>query len=210
MRDTLHRIWDSLKWGETVLIEHDSVTTPALLFYFLINWARGKGHEILVDDVLDSFYLYKRHLKLAGLDTSILDNVTVVKIGGRLNVGQVIGRIGIKEPTVQDSEYKRIINSLSAETIINPVLGFEKLFFLCESKEEVLSMTNTILSFIGSARTAFYFINVNLVRETTHGALPLLEEIATTVIRVHKRERKTFFNVVKSVNNEIDGLEVEV
>ncbi|USS41678.1 DUF257 domain-containing protein [Thermococcus aggregans] len=210
MKDNSHRIWDSLKWGETVLIEYDSVTSPALLFYSLINWAREKGHEIVVDDILDSFYLYKRHLELAGLDTSILGNITVIKIGGRLSVGQVIGRIGIKEPTVQSSEYKKIVDSLSAETIINPILGFEKLLFMSESKEEVLSMTNTILSFSESARTALYFVNVNLIKETTSGALPLLEEIATTVIRMHKRERKTFFNVVKSVNNEIDGVEVEI
>ncbi|WP_235507174.1 DUF257 domain-containing protein [Thermococcus barophilus] len=38
----------------------------------------------------------------------------------------------------------------------------------------------------------------------------MLEEIATTVVRITKDGRSFRFAVVKSINNEIDGMEIKV
>ncbi|NJE07613.1 hypothetical protein E3E31_03585 [Thermococcus sp. M39] len=210
MKGDVGEIWNSLKFGETVLIEHDSYTSPALWVYYLIKWAKGKGYDVLVDDILDTLYVYRVHLKLAGLDTSILNDVKVIKLGGRLNVGQVVGHLRIKEPVIRESEYRALLDSLPRERVINPVLGFEKLFLLVESEREVFELVNSISSFIeDDRRIAFYFINTDLLKKMPHVS-SLLEELASTVVRVTKHGRSFSLKVVKSVNDEIDGVEVSM
>ncbi|WP_457754230.1 DUF257 family protein [Thermococcus sp.] len=99
----------------------------------------------------------------------------------------------------------------SPPTVINPVVGFEKLLFLADSKRDVLTTLNSILLFVGDERRiAFYFINADVLEEVTPRILPLLEEIATTVIKITKNGRDYKFTVVKSINNEIDGVEIKV
>ncbi len=84
------------------------------------------------------------------------------------------------------------------------------MFFLAGSKREVLTTISAILSYTGDERRiALYFVNVDLIKKNAPYILPLLEEIATTVIRV-TRENKSFkFSVVKAVNHEIEGIEVK-
>ena len=91
--------------------------------------------------------------------------------------------------------------------VVNPVLGIGKLFLLAESKREVLSTVNGILSFLGNERRiAFYFINTDLLKTAAPEALPLLEELASTVIRVDVEGKSHKFSIVKSVNKELLGL----
>lgn len=106
-------VWDDVKPGESVLIEHSSTGAPYLGLLHLINWAKEKGYQVVVDDVLDTLYLYKVQMKLAGFDASILDDVKAIKFGGRIKVGQVVGRLQIKEPVIREREYGQIFAPLS-------------------------------------------------------------------------------------------------
>ncbi len=205
--------------GETVLIEHPSKVEPILLFYEIVTWAESKGYPVVIDDVLDTLYLYKRHLELAGKGNSLLDNAKVIKLGGRLNVGQVVGRVRVKDdPIIFEQEYIKAFESQLDEknVIINPFLGFEKLFLIKEFRRDLWARMYVPLSYIGDRRRiAFYFVNTDVVRSTAPEALPLLEEIASTVFEVGimKREEDAIgkiayrFLITKSVNNELSGLE---
>ena len=150
---------------------------------------------------------------MSGVDATLFDEIKVIKEGGTLNVGHVIERIGVNEAAIRRSNYERVFEPLLSKgegRIINPVLGIEKLFFLAGSKREVLTTISAILSYTGDERRiALYFVNVDLIKKNAPYILPLLEEIATTVIRV-TRENKSFkFSVVKAVNHEIEGIEVK-
>jgi len=202
-------IWDNLKPGETVLIEHSSRVEPTLLFHDLLKWANEKGYPVVIDDFLDTLYAYKIHMKLAGLDWKILDDVKVIKIGGSIHVGEVVKRMELKEPTIRVREYKSVSEFIMEEgkTVINPVLGFEKLFLLAESARDILNRTYEVLFFIGEERRiAFYFLNINVL-ERARSALPLLEGLASTIIEVDTKGGFYKFSVVKSVNNKLLGLE---
>ncbi len=204
----VRNVWDGVKLGEIVLIKHSSTGVPYVGLCQLMNWAKGKGYQVIVDDVLDTLYLYKTQMKLAGLNTSILNDVKVIKLGGRLNVGQVVGHLHIKEPVIREQEYGQIFAPLSGGgAVVNPVLGFEKLFLLAESKREVLSTVNGILPLISDERRiGVYFINTDLLRSAAPEALPLLEELASTVIRVDVEGKSHKFSIVKSVNKELWGV----
>ena len=213
MEGVIRRIWDGLKFGETVLVEHGSTTNPALGFYHLLRWAKEKGYPVLIDDILDTLYLYRVHLKLAGLDTSLVEEARVIKEGGTLNVGQVVEQLGVKEPAIQNSNYERVFEPLlsGGGQIINPVLGIGKMLSLANSKREMLTTINSILSYTGDERRiALYFVNVDLTEKDAPYILPFLEEIATTVVRVNREGRGLKFSVIKSVNHDIEGIEVKM
>ncbi len=112
MEEGIRRIWESFKFGETVLIEHDSTTSPALGLYHVVRWAREMDYSVLIDDVLDTLYMYKVHLELSDVDTSLFNEAKVIKEGGTLNVGRVIERIGINEATIRKSNYERVFEPL--------------------------------------------------------------------------------------------------
>jgi len=206
-------IWDNLKPGETVLIEHSSRVEPTLLFHDLLKWANEKGYPVVIDDVLDTLYGYRIHIKLAGLEENILDGVKVIKIGGNIDVGQVIKRLEIKEPVIQARGYKNTLNSLLNElsiekTVIVPVLGFEKLFLLADSVRDILNIVHEVRCFIGDERRIeLYFVNTDVLERTLSVSLPLLEELASTIIEVDTKGGFYKFSVVKSVNNKLLGLE---
>ena len=215
---TVREILDHIKPGETVLVEHSSRAKAIMLFYELVNWAKEKGYPVVVDDVLDTLYLYKAQLELARKDTSFLNEVKVIKAGGRLNVGQVVGRVKIDDPTVLEREYREIAHSLlrEGEIAVNPALGLEKLFLATESARDVLVTLYNLIPFAGDKRRiAFYFINTDVVGYTLPVVLPLLEEGASTVIEVDIEKKSEIgigkvayrFLVVNLVHNELSGLE---
>ncbi|NJE08768.1 hypothetical protein E3E31_09580 [Thermococcus sp. M39] len=211
MMDIVKRIWDGIKFGETVLVEHPATTPTAIGLCRLVKWAKKKGYDIIIDDILDALYLYKMQMKLSGCGDDILDDVKVIKEGGRLEVGKVVKRLSIKEPVIQEREYRRIFDPLLKGQVINPVVGFEKLLLLANSKQDILTLVNGVLSFVGDERKiSFYFINTDVLEDMTPRILPLLEEVATTVIRVTKEGRDFTLAVIKSVNNEIEGMRIKV
>ncbi|WP_297506687.1 DUF257 family protein [Thermococcus sp.] len=199
-------LWDSLKPGETVLIEHDSLTSPALGFYYAVKWAKTKGYEVIVDDILDTLYIQISHLKLAGWDIGIVDELKVIKEGGTLKVGNVVARLRLDQYAIRQTQYSRVYEPLiSRGGVVNIVLGLDKLFLISDMHDNMKTV-NSILSYTGDdRRIALYFINRDLLGTSCPHFLPLLEEIATTVIKVTKEKGRYVFSVVKSINNKLDG-----
>ncbi|WP_435372001.1 DUF257 family protein [Thermococcus alcaliphilus] len=208
--ETLASLLDKLKFGETALIEHNSLTTPVNLLAAIVSWAGEKNYPVLIDDVLDTLYIYAQHMELGGIDTEILNNVLVIKLGGVRNVGNVVGRVPLKEPLIQEREYAKVANSFFEQgKVVNPVLGFEKTLFLTDSKRDLLISINAVLSHLGDKRRiAFHFVNKDILEGPEFNPLPFLEELATTVFRVKRTEGKIRLAVVKSINNELTGKEI--
>lgn len=205
-------LWNLLKPGETVLIEYSSRSTPFIVFYNLIQWAKNNDFEILIDDILDTLYVYKVQLGLAGIDLDLFNDVMVIKESGRVEVGMIVGRMGIRDSAIYWSEYNKIMEPIFERAkglIINIVLGVEKLFVLADNKRDILNNINNILSWTGNTkRITFYFINTDLVNTLGVGVLPLLEELASTVINVDKNEGRVRLFITKSINDELDGQEI--
>jgi len=208
--EEFYRLLDSLKWGETVLLEHDSLTSPAQGLYYIIKWAMERNYPVVVDDFLDTLYLYATHMELAGFNTSILNNVKVIKLGGKLKVGDIVTRLPVNEPEVYEKKYAEVTDSLFKQgKVINPVLGFERLLVLANSNQEILMELNGVLEYIGNEkRIAFYIINEEVIEKSNPYIEFLLREMATTLIKMSKKESRTILSILKSVNNELDGKEM--
>ncbi|WP_367883789.1 DUF257 family protein [Thermococcus peptonophilus] len=167
------------------------------------------GYRIVIEDILDTLYLHRVHLKLSGLDVSILDDVPVIKEGGHQNIGKIIKYIKLsKDYVIWSREYNEVFSSvLMGGRLIDIILGLEKLFLLSNFRE-VVNVVNAILTYTGGdeRRIALYFLNKDLIEDNKHFVLPpLVEEIATTVVRVSKEDEGFVMSVVKSMNRNLEG-----
>ena len=120
---------ESLKPGETVLIEHDSKTFPFYELHSALFHAMERGFKILIDDYLGTLYIYKVHLELSQMDTSIFDRASVIKIGGHRKLGSVVESISLRSGPIIKKEYEKAYKKTmkgNRRLFLNPVLGLEK------------------------------------------------------------------------------------
>jgi len=193
-------ILEDLKFGETVLVGYSSKAPVYLLFHELIKWSKENNYPVLVDDFLDTLHMYKVQMEIVGIDTSPLKDLNVIKMGGSIKIGNILGKISVTESAVLEGEYDKIFNKLSEDKIINPVLGFDKLFILYNDRKDYLNAIYRMLKYLGNKkRIAFYFINVDLIKSAFPEILPLMEEIATAVISIEEKD-EVRINIRKPLN----------
>lgn len=211
VRDLLQKLWDSLKSGEIVLVERTDTKDQHIGIYHMMEWGFEKGYRVLIVDILDSLHLIKAKTKLSGLNEDVFDKVHVIKIGGKVQVGNVIEWIGdIIEPVIVAGKfreaYERFIDENPKTLVI--VIGMEKLSLTSETIPKNVQVFIGLLSkYVGDERRlAVHFIKTYAFDGEKKFILGLLEDIATSVIRVSSEEKVTEFKVVKSIEPELEGL----
>lgn len=204
-------VLSGLKPGETVLVEHDSVSSPELFLYLLSRWCASAEKPLLIDDFSDTFPEYVARLELMGLDVGPLMEVPVIKIGGRRKFGNVAGRVDLDKYSLDFGYYNRIYrNVVPGELVCNPVLGMHKLFVVLE-RTALIRLVRNVSTFVGNrSRFALYFINRDVLERVTPELLPLLEEISSTVLMWEANGGEYRLRVVKAANDEILGSTVSL
>lgn len=215
------KIWESIVPGESVLIEYDSLTLPYKGFYYLLTWARKKGYDVMIIDILDTLSLYKTQIGLAKLETEFFENLKVIKVGGRLNVGKVLARLPASDipKLIKDFELTctpYFSQNETKQTIV-VVLGLSRVFLLAESKFEALMLLDLLVKYGNSQKkTIFYFVNRDVLDDGSRYVMSLLEELATTVIRAVRakdgKETKpyVYVMVLKAINTEMEGFKLKL
>lgn len=207
------KILDGIKFGESVMIEYPGYSVPARGLYYLVKWAKERGHRVVIVDILDTLYIYYQHIKLCNKGAEILNDVTVIKIGGRFNVGNVVGRINITGPTIGERAFSEIYKDVVKEgNVVTVVLGLAKLMMLyADSKKDILDIVNIILSYIGDEKVkGFHFINKDLMKEISPYLIPLIAELMTTVIEIERVNGVSIMKVIKSLNPNIEKSELKL
>ncbi|CAB50150.1 DUF257 family protein [Pyrococcus abyssi] len=204
----LKEIFNGIKFGEIALIEYDSNTTPVYVLHSLLSWSEEKGYKIVIFDVFDSLIVYRKMAELLGFDTSLCKKAKVVKVGGRVNEGNVVMKLTVTEYGPFEKVLEEAIEQVYEDKTIVIPLGTEKVLSLYPFREQ-LSFTNFLALRVGDKRKkAFHFINTDLVKAVAPQILPMLEESFTTVMRLKKYGKVEKLIVVKSLNPKLDGLEV--
>ncbi|NJF25979.1 DUF257 family protein [Thermococcus sp. Bubb.Bath] len=203
------QFFSKIRPGETVILEHESAAVPSYALYRLLKDATEKGNNILVDDFLDTLHVYKTHIELSGLDVSIFDRIPVIKIGGIIDIGNVVGRVSPRRGVILRKEYEKVYSEVitEEEVTINPVLGLEKILIFADDKVELMETLAQISLRLGDKRRiAIYFINKDILNEVNPVATPIIEFMSTTLVEVKKKGRVYTFEVLKSTTPEIDGM----
>ncbi|WP_175059772.1 DUF257 family protein [Thermococcus sp. 2319x1] len=211
-KEMLFEIIDKTPFGDLVLIEDETSYGSAIATYVFVRYAREKGLKIMIDDSLDTLFLIKKHLEFLGIDEDFSD-AFVIKTGGKMDVGRVVGRIPLEtEPVIYLSRYESMANEVfSKGKYINIVLGFERLFAFLQEPIEFYMVISSIQGFLGNkSRKAFYIIDKNIASNLKFNPIPELEEIATTVVHIKGKYGRGKIIFEKTPFIELLGKEFEV
>jgi len=207
--DEITTLMDSLKPGEIVLLLYDESLIPEFAFLFLVKYARNRGMTILVDDILDSLYVVVKHLEYIGVDTSFVNDIFVLKVGGSKRVGKIYEHIKLEN--VYSEKYTILSRKFYEEhgrsgNILNIVLGFENLFYLTPYLRAVALSMEELASFLGEkSRIAVYMVNKKLMEYAPSNPLPFIERIASTVIYMEAYPRKATLRIGKCSSIDLVG-----
>lgn len=186
--------------GESVLIEYTPDEPIHLIFYLLLRYAKQNNIPTIIVDTLDQLHIFKTHLELIGIDTEIIDNVQVIKLGGIINVGNVIGKIDLlQDIPIWKKQYDKIIGEIQADFTLRIIIGLEKALKINEKDSLQLEtfFGVAIRPDIGNKKEiAFMFLNTSLLKEET---VQELREISTRVFDIKLSEGAIVFKVVKSI-----------
>ncbi|NJE05571.1 hypothetical protein E3E36_05320 [Thermococcus sp. M36] len=208
-------LWESLKKGEIVLIERADSGDQYFGLHQLVSWGKGRGYSVMVVDVLDSLHLLRAKARLAGLDDSVFDDIPVIKIGGSIEAGKVIGWIkDPSEPAILSRKFKEAYEEFleSNSPVLTVTVGLEKLFVAAEfSSKNVQAIIGSISRYVGDERRlAVILLKARVIDPSRQAVVRLLEDIATTVIAVSRRDKITEFHVIKSVNHRLEGMTIRI
>lgn len=203
-----------LRWGDTVLIQYPSHFLSEYIFLAIYKYAEGEGIPVWVDDVLDSLYSIKKRLELGGIDTSFFKSVYVGKVGGRRNVGNVLGQIPFAhEGRILVENYKKILeqSTRALPKRIDISLGLDELFLLWNNHTEIIGFIKELSKFLGEKnRIAYYLINKDSLYHTIINPLPLMQQMASVVVDLKPMGTKAKVNILKASNLELLGKKFEI
>lgn len=195
-----------IKWGEYVVIKHTSSDPTHLLFYILIRQLQEDNTPFIIVDVLDKLHLFKTHLMAAGIDTSIVNDIPVIKLGGIKHTGNImslIERVDISQDIpIWTRHYREALHRVEERfnNYIKIIVGVDALLQLYEENIWDLNilMLSGFANMLGDKRSkGFIFLNYSTLKSTT---ILKLEEIFTRILSVGLEENTLTLRIEKSIN----------
>ncbi|NJE13881.1 DUF257 family protein, partial [Thermococcus sp. LS2] len=106
----------AIQKGEDILVEYTSNEPIHLIFYILLKYAKQNNIPVLIVDAVDQLHVLKAHLELAGIDTRMIDEAQVIKLGGIITTGKVLGRVDLEETTpVWKKHYDELLKKVHSD-----------------------------------------------------------------------------------------------
>ncbi|KUH33778.1 hypothetical protein APY94_04440 [Thermococcus celericrescens] len=194
-----------IEWGESVLIEHTSLSAYPRVFH-TIGEVYGWG-RLLIVDVLDSSMSIIRWLRLSKV--KIPGKIRRIKVGGTSDWGEVVLEVDPhKDPGIFLNRLSRSVREYYRENpkTVSILMNPEKLIPLHgNSPRFILSLSNLGYAFLGNpVRKTFYFVNVDLAERRY---VAILEEAFIRVLRIDDSGSIT---VLKSPHADEEGLTLEL
>uniref|UniRef100_UPI002622F036 DUF257 family protein n=1 Tax=Thermococcus sp. TaxID=35749 RepID=UPI002622F036 len=122
-----------LQPGEDILVEYTPEEPVHMLFYGILRSLVGVDNVIIVDE-LDQLHVFRTHLHLSGVDISLIDSSPVIKMGGIIPTGNILGKVDLnEEPPVRKKHYEEIVKSIREKHRFRIVVGFDKVLLRYEN-----------------------------------------------------------------------------
>jgi len=207
---------ENLKWGEFMIVKHNSNDPTHLLFYILVKQLKENNIPFVVIDVLDKLYLLKMHLTSAGINTTLLDDIPVIKLGGVRYTGKItnlIERIEISQDTpVWTRHYRDALHRIEKKLskYVKVIVGIDSLLQLYEDNIWELNtlMLGGFASMMGDKNSkGIVFLNSSVLNPKT---VLKIEEIFPRVLRLELKEGELILRIEKSVDFGEYGREIKV
>ena len=209
--DVLFEYLRSLKPGEDVLIEYTSREPVHILLHLILRCLQKKELPVIIVDELDQLHVFRTQMKLAGIDTKLIDDANVIKIGGLLKTGNVLGKVDLsKEFPIRKKHYEEALKKVNADYTVRIVLGFDKVLAMHEGEMRDLESLfgYMIRPYLGDeSRTTVYFINTELFSERTRKEL---REHASRIVKVRFEDDRINLKIIKSPFLSEYGKRIEI
>jgi hypothetical protein len=203
MESTFIRASDFLEFlvpGEDILIEYHSLQPVHLLLYNLLKSVAERGKKFIILDELDQLHVFRSHMVLSGLDSSLIDQAKVIKFGGLLTTGNVIARIDLKEdPPIRKKRYEEILETLGDEKSFRIMLGLDKIVasYSNDPMELERIFGHLIRPHLGNPeRVILYIVNNDIAGDK---AMEELREHSTRVFQFKVIKSKPILEITKSI-----------
>ncbi|WP_258084027.1 DUF257 domain-containing protein [Thermococcus thermotolerans] len=215
LEDLVFDYADMIRPGELVLVEYTSREPVYLLFQVITEYARSRGVPVIVVDILDGFHVMKSQLTFTGIDTSSLNEIPVLKVGGKIDTGKVLSRV---KETAEIAVFKRqlmkglkrIHEEFGEAPFIRIVVGTSELLQMLERDPAKMEefFAGIIRPLVGNPYSrGVVFINRKRV---SRRGLKEVEEISTRVLETRVECGKLTIRVVKSIYFGEYGAEIQL
>ncbi|WP_346765242.1 DUF257 family protein [Thermococcus sp. 18S1] len=182
-----------------------------MLLYRLLRCLQKNGLPVIIVDELDQLHIFRAQMKLAGIDTGLIDGANVIKIGGLLKTGNVLGKVDLsKEFPIRKKHYEEVLEKVNADYTVRIVLGFDKVLAMHEEERKDLESLfgYMIRPYLGDeSRTTVYFINTELFSERTRKEF---REHASRVFKVRFEDDRIKLKIIKSPSLSEYGKRIEI
>ncbi|WP_258084144.1 DUF257 domain-containing protein [Thermococcus thermotolerans] len=209
--DVLLEYLKNLSPGEDVIIEYTSREPVHILLHLILRCLRRNGLPVIIVDELDQLHVFRTHMKLAGIDTGLIDGANVIKIGGLIKTGNVLGKVDLsKEFPIRKKYYEEALRKADADHTVRIVPGFDKVLAMHEEDRRELEALfgYMVRPHLGDERrTTFYFMNTELFSERTRKEF---REHASRVLKVRFEEDVLRLKIIKSPYLSEYGKRIEI
>ncbi|AFK23347.1 DUF257 family protein [Pyrococcus sp. ST04] len=198
----------------SVLVEHTSEDVLGPTVFTILNQIMdryGKEALVIITDFLDTLPIYKYQAELLGIKTELIDRVPVIKVGGKINVGNVLHKIPISAYPVYKTLYEealtRLLDSVRDHTgfFINLQVGIENIMNIFDRKElieQVHDMGEYIVTKDRDIRD-MVFVNTDSIKGISVEIVSMLKTIFPIVLKL-TNDGKSFV-ISKSVFPNLKG-----
>ncbi|ASI98241.1 DUF257 family protein [Thermococcus celer] len=207
----LNALMDKLLPGGLTVIENRAFLGGEFVLHALVSYSKTRNIPLIVEDIFDTLPVYMKHLEIMGVSIDERD-VNVIKVGGTQEFGNVLGRINFEnDPGVYQRKLERKLEEVKPNgRYIHLVLGLERFltlqndvystYILMSLIRQKLGDTNLLSQKLGNSEDInVYLMEPAVLENTNPNPLPMLEDIATSVIELENDGELIRLTLYKSV-----------
>ena len=195
--ELLEQIWP----GGTTIVENRASLGIEFALHAFIQYSKKKGIPLIVEDIFDTLPVYMTHLRLMGVRVNDSD-VKVIKVGGTQETGDVIAKIKFgNDPYVYQEKIDRELRKITGDSMyVHLVLGLERLLVLQGDVRSIYTLMGLIKQKLGDERRInLYLVETPIIETLDFNPLPMLEDLATSVIELQDEDELIDIKLKKSV-----------
>ncbi|WP_457753461.1 DUF257 family protein [Thermococcus sp.] len=205
-----------LKPHISILIEHQTNSTPGIGLFRILNQIRnyyGRSVKTVLTDFLDTLAVYKYHAELVGIDTDVIDDVDVIKVGGKIEIGNIIGKIPVSGYSIYKTLHRDVMNSVDigdSTFVLNLQIGIENIMNLFD-RRELIEQLHDIGEYLVTKEEDIrdiIFLNIDAIQKAPIDVLAILSTIMPIIGKLS--EDGTTMTVIKSVFSDFANMKIKL
>ena len=185
-RKDIEAMFDQVLERGVNLIENSASLGAEFALHLVMEYSKSRKIPIIVEDIFDTLPVYLTHLELMGVSVEDSD-MRVIKVGGNQEAGNVLARVCFEnDPHIYRRKIDRELEKIIPEgDYIHMVLGLERLLSIQNNAHTIHAILSPIKHKLCSDRgRSVYIVEKPLMENLPFNPLPLLEDVATSVIEL--------------------------